>query len=555
MRSLLRPALALLVLTTLGAAALTAQQTAQPARPGTRPAPPPAASRITDVDRLKREATADVDGMRVMTQQMIDQVFSFGELGYQEFETSKYLTDILRKNGFTIQTNVAGMPTAWTATWGSGKPVIALGSDIDDIPQASQKPGVAYHDPIIDGAPGHGEGHNTGLPLQITAALAVKKIMERDRIPGTLVVWPGIAEELLAGKAHFVRAGVFRDVDICLFAHVANTMGVSWGEATASSGLVSVEYAFAGESAHAAAAPWRGRSALDAVELMNIGWNYRREHLRLQQRSHYVITNGGDQPNVVPQNASVWYFLREIDYPHIVELRSLADQMAQGAAMMTSTTVTSRVLGSAWPQHFNKPVAETMYANIKAVGMPTWDEKDLALARGIQKELGQPETGLLKEVGTLGQPGRPEDNFGGGSDDIGDVSWTVPTVTLRYPSNIPGLPGHNWANAIASATPIAHKGATAGAKVIASTILDILAKPEVVDQAWTYYRTVQTKDRKYEPLIGPNDKPAVTLNADTMAKYRDEMKKYYFDPTKYATYLEQLGITYPTLRQGPAPAR
>src|SRR5688572_16285642 len=173
--------------------------------------------------RTKQDVVADIDSMRTMTQQMVDQVFSFGELGYQEFETLKYLTGILQRNGFTIQTNVAGMPTAWTATWGSGKPVIALGSDIDDIPQASQKPGVAYHDPLIPGAPGHGEGHNSGLPLQITAALAVKKIMERERLSGTLLIWPGVAEELLGGKAYFVRAGVFKNVDICLFAHVSDT--------------------------------------------------------------------------------------------------------------------------------------------------------------------------------------------------------------------------------------------------------------------------------------------------------------------------------------------
>ena len=194
---------------------------------------------------------------------------------------------------------------------------------------------------------------------------------------------------------------------------------------------------------------------------MNIGWNFRREHLRLQQRSHYVVTDGGDQPNVVPQNASVWYFLRETDYPHIKEMREIADQMASGAALMTNTRVTSRVLGSAWPQHFNKVVAETMYSNITAVGLPAWDEADVTLAKALQKELGQPERGLTTEIGKLEGPVSPEDNRGGGSDDIGDVSWNVPTVTLRYPSNIPGLPGHNWANAIASATPIAHKGATA----------------------------------------------------------------------------------------------
>ncbi len=536
--------------------AIQMASSAQEARPAASNQVRPASVMSPEqVDRAKRDAVAEVDRMRTMTQQMVDQVFSFGELGYQEVETSKYLTGILQQNGFAIQTNVAGMPTGWTATWGSGKPVIALGSDIDDIPQASQKPGVAYFDPLVPGAPGHGEGHNSGLPLQVTAALAVKTVMERERLPGTLLVWPGVAEELLAGKAYFVRAGVFRNVDICLFAHVSDNLSVRWGEAGASTGLVSVEYTFKGESAHSANAPWRGRSALDAVELMNIGWNFRREHLRLQQRSHYVVTNGGDQPNVVPRNASVWYYLREIDYPHIRELREIADQMARGAALMTNTEVSSRVLGSAWPQHFNKVVAETMYGNIKAVGLPAWDDADLTLARAVQREIGQPQRGLNTAIDPLQGPAAPETNYGGGSDDIGDVSWNVPTVTLRYPSNILGLPGHNWANAIASATPIAHKGATAGAKVIAMTALDLLTHPEIVQQAWDYFRNVQTTDRKYEPLIAPTDQPDTSLNARTMAQYRPEMKKYYYDPTRYKTYLDQLGITYPTVRQAGGQSR
>ncbi len=198
---------------------LMAAQRGNPLAPArARPSAQTRADRTVDQD--KKDVVTEVDGMRVMTQQMVDQVFSFGELGYQEFDTSKYLTGILEKNGFRIDTNVAGLPTGWIATWGSGKPVIALGSDIDDIPQASQKPGVAYHDPLIAGAPGHGEGHNSGLPLQITAAFAVKKIMERDHLSGTLKIWPGVAEELLGGKAYFVRAGAFKDVDVCLFAHV-----------------------------------------------------------------------------------------------------------------------------------------------------------------------------------------------------------------------------------------------------------------------------------------------------------------------------------------------
>ena len=274
-----------------------------------------------------------------------------------------------------------------------------MGSDIDGIPQASQKPGVAYPDPIIAGAPGHGEGHNTGMPLNIVAAIAVKRIMERDKLPGTIMLWPGVAEEQLATKAWYVREGVFKDVDVVLFTHVGNNLGVSWGEG-GGNGMVSVEYTFEGETAHSAGAPWRGRSALDAVELMSIGWQYRREHLRLSQRSHSVITNGGDQPNVVPRNASIWFYFRETDYANIKSMWDIGNKMAEGAALMTNTKMTSRILGAAYPQHMNKAVAEAMYENIKTVGLPTWSEDDQTLAKALQKELGNPrQEGLAVKLG------------------------------------------------------------------------------------------------------------------------------------------------------------
>ena len=533
-------------------AAITVSLAAAPQPPAaaTAQAAPPSTSSgqvNPKLDQYKRDVGLEVDAMQENIQKWNDTVFSFAEPGFQEFETSKYLTAILRQNGFSIQENLAGIPTAWMATWGSGKPVIALGSDIDDIPQASQKPGVAWHEPIIEGAPGHGEGHNSGMPLQIAAALAVKKIMEQQHLQGTVKLWPGVAEELLGTKAYYVRAGAFKDVDICIFAHVGANMQVSWGD-SGGNGMVSVEYTFKGESAHAAGAPWRGRSALDAVELMDIGWNFRREHLRLQQRSHYVIPNGGDQPNVVPPNASVWYYFRETSYDEIKKLWDIGNTMAKAAAMMTDTEYTMRVLGSAWPGHFNKTVAETMYANIERVGLPQWSEADIALAKALQHELKVPEVGLATKLNPLrGREVIPDDEKrGGGSDDIGDISWNVPTVTLNYPSNMQAGPGHNWANAISMATPIAHKGIQYGAKVMALTILDLLTRPELVAQAWDYFSNVQTKNKKYVPLIRPEDQPAIWLNKERMEKYRPEMKKYYYDPTKYKTYLEQLGIKYPT---------
>ena len=497
---------------------------------------------------LKADAARQVDALAVLTQQMVDSVFSFAELGFQEVESSRYLTAVLEQHGFRVTRGVAGIPTAWIAEWGSGKPIISLGSDIDGIPKASQKPGVAYRDPIVEGAPGHGEGHNSGIPLNITAAIAVKALMERERLQGTIRLWPGVAEELLASKAWYVREGLFKDVDLAMFSHVDSRFGTFWGMRQGT-GMVSIEYTFTGQTAHSAGAPWRGRSALDAVELMNIGWNYRREHLRLQQRSHYVVSDGGDQPNVVPRVASVWYYFRETDYARIKAMWDLGNEIAEGAAKMTGTTFTSRIIGAAWPSHMNRPVAETLDANIRAVGLPAWSDADQTLARALQTELGVTPAGLASEIPALEQPIKDEDNRGGGSDDIGDVSWTVPTIALRYPANIPDLPGHNWANAIAMATPIAHKGTTAGAKALAMTMLDVLLRPALVDAAWKYFRDVQTKEMTYTSFITADDPPAIEMNEDVMKRYREQMKKYYYDPAKYKTYLEQLGITYPTVRQ------
>jgi aminobenzoyl-glutamate utilization protein B len=502
----------------------------------------------TRLARLKAEAVAEVEKMAAFTQQAVDMVFSFGELGFQEVETSKYLTGLLRKAGFTITEGVGGMPTAWVATWGSGKPVIALGSDIDGIPQASQKPGVAWREPLLEGAPGHGEGHNSGHAVLITAALTLKKIMEREKLSGTLKIWPGVAEELLGGKAYLVRAGVFKDVDVTIFTHVSSNLSTEYGNSPGS-GLVSVEYSFLGETAHSAGAPWRGRSALDAVELLNIAWNFRREHLRPQHRLHYVVRDGGDQPNVVPRTATVWYYLRETDYPHIKELYDMGASMAQAAATMTGTTLSkTRLLGSAWPRHFNRPVAEVLSGNIKSVGLPTWSDADQQMARAVQKELKVRETGLDTALAELGRGVNPDTDRGGGSDDIGDISWVTPTVALYYPSNIPNLPGHHWSNTIAMATPIAHKGATAGAKALAMTLLDLVARPALVDSAWSYFRNVQTKDQKYVSFLKDEDQPPVDLNVNIMGRYRDRMKGLYYDPSRYRTYLEQLGVKYPTVR-------
>ena len=499
------------------------------------------------LDALKQEALAETDKLQTFTQQMVDQIFSFSELGFQEFETSRYVTGILEKNGFKIEKGIAGIPTAWVASYGSGKPVIAFITDEDCIPRASQKPGVAWHEPLIEGAPGHGEGHNSGMAVNVTAVLVLKKQMEKYHLSGTLRVFPGIAEELLGTKAFYVRAGYFKDIDLVLGTHVGNEFSTTYGIGDGKwSGLVSIQYFFHGKAAHAASAPWDGRSALDAVELMDVGWDMNREHLRLSQRSHRVIINGGDQPNVVPSEAAVWYYFRELDYPHIKSLYELGNTIAESAAKSTGTTVDHKLVGSAWPPFYNKVIAEVQHKNIETVGMPKWTEADQTLAKALQKEIGAKVDGLAEKIDPLSAP--TESPTGGVSDDVGDISWNVPMVYLFYPANIPHLPGHSWANAVSMATPIAHKGSTAGAKVQALTALDFLVRPELVTQAWDYFRNVQTKDIHYESFLAPTDQPAIQFNKEKMEKFLPGLKEFYYNPSKYKTYLEQLGIKYPTVR-------
>lgn len=348
----------------------------------------------------------------------------------------------------------------------------------------------------------------------------------------------------MASKAWFVRDGVFEGVDAALFTHVSSNLSVSWGAASGT-GLVSVEFIYHGEAAHGAGAPWRGRSALDAVELLNTSWNFRREHMRPLQRSHYVITDGGDQPNVVPQRAAVWYYVREIDYEHIRENYDALLRMADAAAAMTGTTVEHRILGQAWPRHFNRPIAERMHRHIEAVGLPAWTADDQALARAVQRLVDGEENGLDTALDALQGP--RDEPRSGGSDDIGDISWTVPTVTLRFPANIPGLPGHHWSSAIAMATPIAHKGVVAGAKVLARTALELFTDPTALRDARNYFQHVQTKDVTYTPFITADDPPPVWLNEDVLAAFRPRMRPFYYDETRYGTYLEQLGVRYPVL--------
>lgn len=495
---------------------------------------------------LKAEVATEVEAQRKQIQVMVDQIFSYAEPGFQEIRTSEYLTGILEKNGFKVERGVAGIPTAFTATWGKGGPKVALGSDIDDVLGVSQTPGLPYLKPIVEGAPGHGEGHNSGMPLMVAAAIAVKKVMTKHGLEGRLMVWPGVAEELLATKAYYVRSGMFKDVDASIFTHVSSDFSTGYGE-MGGNGMVSVEYTFHGKTAHSAGSPWEGRSALDAAEIMDVAWNFRREHLPLTQRSHMIITNGGGQPNVVPDKASIWYFFRERTFTDIRKLYETGNDIAKAAALATGTTMSQQTLGYAAPNFGNKPLAEAAYANIKAVGMPKWSADDQAFAKAAQTFNNRKLEPLKDEVTELSTPENRKPSTGGGSDDIGDIMWAVPTITIRFPSNIPNMIGHNSTSAFAMATPIAHKGVEAGAKAVAMTVLDILTTPKLVTDAKAYFTDVQLKTDTYAPVLTEKDVPAIWLNERNMQLYRPLMEKYYYNPAKYPSYLDQLGVKYPTL--------
>lgn len=508
---------------------------------------------------LKADLAGQIDGMQKQAQVMVDSVYSFAELGFQEWETSKYLSGILEQNGFKVERGIAGIPTAFMATWGSGKPVVSFGSDFDCLPETSQKPGIAWHEEQVKGAPGHGEGHNTGVPMNMLAAIALKKVMEREHLSGTLQVWPGVAEELVGAKAHYVRAGYFKNVDAVLWAHVAANLNTgNYGWAWNGNALVSVRYDFTGSSAHAAGSPWRGVSAVDAATLMGVGWEFQREHMALNQRSHWVYPSGGFQPNVMPPSGSIWFYFRQGDYERVMDMWKRGDDVARGAALMTRTEWTSSVLGTAWPSFVNKPLAEAEDANVRLVGLPKWSDDDEKLAVAVQKEVNRccsafagkvAETGMAKQIPPFGPSVKPATETGGGSDDFGDVSWNVPSASLRYPANFQAGPGHSWINGIAEATPIAHKGVIAGAKVQAMTALDILVNPDLVKQAKEWFDTEQIgKYGAYKTFLRPDDKPCLECNKRFDADYRPEQKKLYYDASKYNTYLEQLGIKYPTIR-------
>jgi aminobenzoyl-glutamate utilization protein B len=449
-----------------------------------------------------------------------DSIFYFAELGMQERETAALMTDILEEHGFAVERGVCGFPTGFCATFGSGEPVIALHTEYDANPDNSQASGTAERTEITPRGPGHCEGHNCNAAVMIAGALAAKRAMEEFGLPGTLKVIGAPGEEQLISRPYYVRDGLFDDVDVAIHDHIGGEFHTVYG--LTHMAAVSAYFTFLGESAHASTGPWKARDALDAVMLMDMGVAQFREHMEPTMRAQRVVRQGGDQPNVIPSRAMVWWTFRAPTAEGAGTLFEQGKRIAQGAAMMTNTEVEVEVMSAVWPVRTNQGMAEVIQRNIELVGAPEWTADEDAFARRLQEQAGAKARGLRREVTPLTGPTQQR----APSNDCGDVSWAVPMGRVSFPANIPGVAYHHWCAGAALATSIAHKGSVAGAKALAGSVVDLLTDPALVRRAKETFAE-ELDGVTYRPLLPPDQKPPVALNREMMEAFRPQMREHY----------------------------
>ncbi len=473
------------------------------------------------LDWLGRQETVEKFG------RISDAVWSYAELGMQEYKSSELLAKTLEEAGFTIERGQAGMPTCFVASYGSGKPVIGILGEFDALPMISQEGRNPDQNPVVEGAPGHGCGHNTMGTAAAAAAIAVKEAMDKFSFGGTIKVFGSPAEETVISRPYMIRAGLFDDVDAVIDNHSGSGFSTSYG--VGGNALFSVVFTFKGRTAHSAGAPWSGISALDAVELMNDATNLLREHLFYTYRMHYVIVEGGEAPNVVPDKASVWYYIRNTD-ERVEDMYEKVVNCAKGAALATGTELSDiRILTAIHQRHANKAAAELFHKNIELVGMPEWNEEEQEYARALQKNLGKEVEGMPSEVGKLREPNSRQ--VGGGSSDVGDVTLVTPTATIRFPGKAPGAIGHHWTSVSSNYGSTAWKGLNAGAKAMAASAIDLLTRPEELKKLRNEFEEY-SKEHPYRPFIPEDATPPLDLNEELMGKYRALMEKFYIDYKK-----------------------
>jgi len=465
---------------------------------------------------VKESAFEWIEKNRERLIRISDTIWEYAELGLREYKSSKLLADELEKHGFKVERGVAGMPTAFVATWGSGKPVIGIMGEYDALPGLSQKV-VPRREPLKPGAPGHGCGHNIHGTSGMAAAIAVKVAMEKHGLEGTVKFFGCPAEENFSGKVFMVRDGVFDGVDAVLSHHPS-----SMNAATLKSSLAinSARFHFYGKAAHAGGSPEEGRSALDAVELMNVGVNYLREHIIQDARIHYVIEKGGEQPNIVPEYARSWYYVRAPERDQVEYIYEWVVDIAKGAALMTRTRVEVEFLEGIYNLIPNRTLAELVVSNMREIGLPEYSEEDLKFAREIAKTI--PRESKINQLRKSGRPGWEqlvdklmddevpdpwgEGEVSHGSTDVADVSWQAPTLEFSTAAWVLGTPGHSWQAVAQSAAGTGHKSLIFASKVLAASVLDLLTNPGLLEKAKQEHRK-RLKGRKYVSPIPPEHKP------------------------------------------------
>ncbi|NCU03868.1 MAG: amidohydrolase [Chitinophagaceae bacterium] len=445
-------------------------------------------------DQLKTQSSTSIQSNYDQYKSMAFQIWDYAEVGYKEVKSSALLQQTLKDNGFTVETGVAGIPTAFVATYGSGSPVIAILAEFDALPGLSQT--TAPEKTSAGKDAGHACGHHLFGVASVASGIAIKKLIEEKKFSGTIKVFGCPAEEGGSGKVYLVRAGLFKDVDVAIHWHPGNENAITMTSALAN---MSAKFRFRGISAHAAASPERGRSALDGVEAMNNMVNMMREHIPQETRIHYVITNGGKAPNVIPDFAEVYYYVRHPKRDQVQSIFNRVVNAANGAALGTDTKMEFEMIGGTHDLLLNKTLAAVMQKNLDKIGGVKYTAAEVEYGKKIQASFGFPAPSVA-DAGTV-KPLKIEADAGGGSTDVGDVSYAVPTVGLRSATWVPGTAAHSWQAVACGGTEIGTKGMMVAAKTMASTAIDLFLHPELIIKAKEEFKQ-QVGNYQYKALLG-----------------------------------------------------
>ena len=455
-----------------------------------------------DADKIKTDAIQNLQSKYQVYKNIALDIWKFAEVGYKEIKSSALLQQTLRDNGFSVQAGVAEIPTAFVATYGSGKPVICILAEFDALPGLSQE-AIPEKKPIPGKDAGHACGHHLFGTASVAAGIEIKKLMEEKKFSGTIKVYGCPAEEGGSGKVYMVRAGLFNDVDVVIHWHPDNENNVTMTSALANK---SAKFRFKGLSAHASAAPEKGRSALDGVEAMDNMVNMMREHIPQETRIHYVITNGGRAPNVVPDFAEVYYYVRHPKKDDVKEIFERVVMAAKGAAMGTGTTVEYEIIGGTHDLLINKSLAEVMQKNLEKTGGVVYTAEEIEFGKKIQATFTTPSEDSINSAAII-KPLKVESDAGGGSTDVGDVSYALPTVGLRAATWVPGTSAHSWQAVAAGGTEIGTKGMIVAAKTMTLTAIDLYLHPELIQKANEEFKKAKG-NYEYKALLGDR-KPAL----------------------------------------------